>query len=140
MLGGLVLQVVTMSVFMSLVGHYFWLVWQCSKTGAHKLKKKYATVRQTSYFKCVLFSICAAIVLIYVRSVYRVAEMSQGWGSKIMNNETLFLILDSAMCILAVILLTLFYVGWSFKQKKMIDAEVHSVDIENYIAISKSSQ
>ncbi|GME76512.1 unnamed protein product [Ambrosiozyma monospora] len=44
--------------------------------------------------------------------------MADGWGSEIMHNETLFLLLDGAMCVLAIFLLTVFYPGFALKRKK----------------------
>ncbi|GME80439.1 unnamed protein product [Ambrosiozyma monospora] len=122
MLAGLILQVVTMSGFIIMVGQYFYKV----HVNKDNLVQKFAGLRNTVFFKAVMWSMCSAIFLIYVRSAYRVAEMAKGWGSDIMHNEKLFLILDGAMCAIAVILLTVFYPGFSFKRKRDIDA-AHTV-------------
>ncbi|GMG24138.1 unnamed protein product [Ambrosiozyma monospora] len=127
MLGGLILQVVTMSAFIIMVGQYFYKV----HVNRDKLDQRYAELRNTSFFKAVMWSMCAAIFLIYIRSVYRVAEMAKGWGSDIMHNEKLFLVLDGAMCAIAIILLTVFYPGFSFKRKRDFDAAHHVVEGDN---------
>ncbi|GME79607.1 unnamed protein product [Ambrosiozyma monospora] len=114
LLGGLILQVITMFIFMIMVGLYFYKVY----ANRFNLDQRYAGIRNTSFFHAVMWSILVAILLIFVRSIYRVAEMADGWGSEIMHNETLFLILDGAMCVIAIILLTVFYPGFSFKRKK----------------------
>ncbi|GME74940.1 unnamed protein product [Ambrosiozyma monospora] len=127
MLGGLILQVVTMSAFIVMVGHYFYKV----HVNRNQLNRRYAEMRNTGFFKAVMWSMCAAIFLIYIRSVYRVAEMAKGWGSEIMYNETLFLVLDGAMCAIAIILLTVFYPGLSFKKKRDFDASHPVVEAES---------
>ncbi|GME77143.1 unnamed protein product [Ambrosiozyma monospora] len=114
MLGGLILQVITMTVFMVMVAHYFYKV----HVNRNNLEPKFVGIRNTGFFKAVMWSMCAAILLIYIRSIYRVAEMADGWGSSIMYNETLFLVLDGAMCVIAIVLLTVFYPGFSFKRKR----------------------
>ncbi|GME81825.1 unnamed protein product [Ambrosiozyma monospora] len=114
MLGGLILQVVTMTVFMVMVGQYFHKV----NNNRDHLDPRYAGIRNSGFFQAVLSSLFSAVILIYIRSIYRVAEMADGWGSEIMHNEMLFLLLDGAMCVLAIFLLTVFYPGFAFKRKK----------------------
>ncbi|GME81675.1 unnamed protein product [Ambrosiozyma monospora] len=127
MLGGLILQVITMTVFMVMVGRYF------SKVHANRfnLDQKYVGIRISGFFQAVMWSILAAILLIYIRSIYRVAEMANGWGSDIMHNETLFLVLDGFLCVLAIVLLTVFYPGFAFKRKKEF---VHN---DNYVGFEE---
>lgn len=56
--------------------------------------------------------------------------MAMGWANELMQNETLFLILDGAMILLAVMLLTLFHPALLFpfmgkvgEEKEQIMAE-----------------
>lgn len=60
----------------------------------------------------------------------RIPEMAMGWANELMQNETLFLILDGAMILLAVMLLTLFHPALLFpfmgkvgEEKEQIMAE-----------------
>ena len=48
-----------------------------------------------------------ALLAIYVRSVYRVAELSEGFDGKIANYEIPYMILEGAMIIIASTLLTI---------------------------------
>ncbi|GME85478.1 unnamed protein product [Ambrosiozyma monospora] len=114
LLGGLILQVITMFIFMAMVGLYFYKVY----ANRDHLDQRYAGLRSTGFFHAVMWSICSAILLIFIRSIYRVAEMADGFGSAIMHNETLFLVLDGVMCVIAIVLLTVFYPGFAFKRKK----------------------
>ena len=47
-----------------------------------------------------------ATLAIYVRSVYRVAELSEGFDGKIANYEIPYMILEGVMIIIASVLLT----------------------------------
>ncbi|GMF05990.1 unnamed protein product [Ambrosiozyma monospora] len=114
LLGGLILQVITMFIFMAMVGLYFYKVY----VNRDHLDQRYVGIRNTSFFHAVMWSILVAILLIFIRSIYRVAEMADGFGSAIMHNETLFLVLDGVMCVIAIVLLTVFYPGFSFKRKR----------------------
>lgn len=62
------------------------------------------------------YAACCAIAfaLIFVRCVYRIPEMSGGWGSKLMRNQAEFMILDGAMISTASILLTIAHPGIFF--------------------------
>lgn len=54
---------------------------------------------------------CTATVLILVRSSYRVAELSGGFGGNLANEEVPFMILEGAMIVLATLCLTVFHPG-----------------------------
>jgi len=62
------------------------------------------------------YAACCAIAfgLIFVRCVYRIPEMSGGWGSTLMRNEAEFMVLDGAMISIASILLTIAHPGIFF--------------------------
>jgi hypothetical protein len=49
--------------------------------------------------------------LILVRSCFRVAELNNGFGGKLANEEIPFMVLEGAMIILATSCLTLFHPG-----------------------------
>ena len=50
--------------------------------------------------------------LIFVRSIYRVAELSEGWSGPIISNEMLFCVLDATMVFLAVLVLNFIHPMW----------------------------
>jgi hypothetical protein len=55
-----------------------------------------------------------ATILIIVRSVFRVAELEDGFISSIANNEGLFMALEGPMIIIAVGALTVSHPGYAF--------------------------
>lgn len=52
---------------------------------------------------------------IFVRSVFRVAELSEGFDGKLANNEVTFMILEGAMIAIAGICLTALHPGIAFQ-------------------------
>ncbi len=55
-----------------------------------------------------------ATIFIFVRSCFRVAELSGGFGSALANNQITFMILEGAMIVSACLCLTFFHPGRAF--------------------------
>lgn len=55
-----------------------------------------------------------ATIAIFIRSIYRVAELQGGFSSKIANSQATFMIFEGPFMILAVTLLTIFHPGRIF--------------------------
>jgi hypothetical protein len=62
-----------------------------------------------------LLGIGIATVLIFIRCVYRVAELAGGFDSAIANSEPAFMIFEGPMIIIAVALITWFHPGRVFR-------------------------
>jgi hypothetical protein len=60
--------------------------------------------------------VTGAFATILVRCIYRVVEMSGGWGNHIMQDEISFTILDSTLVLIATTLLTVVHPGLMFPQ------------------------
>ncbi|OAA80144.1 RTA-like protein [Akanthomyces lecanii RCEF 1005] len=69
-------------------------------------------------FRVFLTAICAAYLCIFVRCIYRIAEMAGGWGNHIMQDEPSFLVLDSSLVLVGSALLTIFHPGIFFPQMR----------------------
>ena len=52
--------------------------------------------------------------MIYIRSIYRIAELQGGFSGKIANNQASFMIFEGPMIIIAVTALTIFHPGRVF--------------------------
>lgn len=84
-----------------------------------------------------------ATALLFIRTVFRAVELSEGFSGKLANNEVQFMVLDGVMVILASFCLTVFHPGWGFqgrwqeanfnfgKKKPVVDTENSSTDPEN---------
>jgi hypothetical protein len=55
-----------------------------------------------------------ATLCIFIRSIFRVAELSGGFKGSLANNEVSFMILDGTMVIIACITLTVMHPGFAF--------------------------
>lgn len=91
MIAGLVSQVVTLSGFVYLCVEFFV---RCKKNTG-QLKPGAAKLAKTGRFQLFLAALSVSFFCIYVRCVYRIAELSGGWGNKIMRNEAEFIVLES---------------------------------------------
>ncbi|KAF7713847.1 Uncharacterized protein PECH_000840 [Penicillium ucsense] len=110
MVAGLVVQVISLVVFISLCFEYFLRV----RKNQNRLNPNYATLRHSSRFKLFLYALAAATILLFIRAVYRVAELSGGFRGRLAQDEVLFMVLDGAMVLLACIILTVFHPGLAF--------------------------
>jgi len=102
MLAGIVFQLIIMLAFFTV---YFLFL--------SKLRKglSRAGIKSDRKPMILLYGIFAVMFFIFIRSVYRVAELSHGWNSSIIHNQGLFNALDGAMMIVAVYLLNIFHPG-----------------------------
>jgi hypothetical protein len=55
------------------------------------------------------------LVGVYIRCIYRIAELAGGWKNKIMQDEISFYVLDVAMVCVAVLALAVAYPGVWYK-------------------------
>ncbi|CAG8365928.1 unnamed protein product [Penicillium salamii] len=71
-----------------------------------------------------------SIVCIYIRSIYRTIELSQGWSGYLITHESYFIALDGAMMILSVAIFNLLHPGWLLPREKApsMKREGHSAD------------
>ncbi|PMD34255.1 RTA1-domain-containing protein [Hyaloscypha variabilis F] len=61
--------------------------------------------RRTVFLYCAI--VAFAYLTVLARCIYRLPEMAGGWGNRLMQNETEFLILDGAMIAIATLCLTI---------------------------------
>lgn len=91
MMAGISFQVVTLFVFAVLVAVYCYRL----KKSPIPLSASAETVKRSLSFKLFAGGFLFAFLTIFIRCVYRIAEMAGGWGNPIMQNERDFIILDS---------------------------------------------
>lgn len=131
MIAGLFLQAVSLFAFLIVFCDF---AWSCRKGGFVEDAEK-QRLRRSMLFKFFLGTLLLATVAILIRSIFRVAELWEGFSGDLWNNETDFLVLDGAMMALAVTCLTAFHPGvafggqwhaadWTFKtaKKAVLDA------------------
>ncbi|KAK9473434.1 RTA1 like protein-domain-containing protein [Dipodascopsis tothii] len=69
------------------------------------------TRRATYWF---LYTTAVAVLFIFIRSVYRVIELAEGWQGNLMIHEVYFLVLDALMMVIAALILLVLYPGTIF--------------------------
>jgi hypothetical protein len=62
----------------------------------------------------VFLALWIATILIFIRSVYRIVELQGGFNGSIANNETVFMIFEGPMIILATLAVTVIHPGFAF--------------------------
>ncbi|KAF1984894.1 RTA1-domain-containing protein [Aulographum hederae CBS 113979] len=112
MIAGLVFQVVSLVVFFLLWGDF---VWRSRRANANMLSSHFEGLRATRMFKLFQIALALAALFIFIRSVFRVAELQEGFDGHLANDEVTFMILEGPMIILATILLTVFHPGTCFQ-------------------------
>ncbi|KAJ6781978.1 hypothetical protein PWT90_01264 [Aphanocladium album] len=75
-------------------------------------------VWRTRNFRIFLAAMCSAYMAIFIRCIYRIAEMAGGWGNHIMQDQPSFLVLDSSLVLVGSALLTIFHPGIFFPQMR----------------------
>jgi hypothetical protein len=110
MIAGIVLQVITLVLFAALVIEY-----------AAKTRKEWYQVNEdakilarTTRFKLFSAAVGIAFVAIFLRCVYRIAELAPGWANSIMRDEPSYIAFEGFMILVAVLALTVFHPGLFF--------------------------
>jgi hypothetical protein len=111
MVAGVVFQVVSLLIFAGL-----WLEFalRLRRFSVNAKDHRFAELRDTKNFTWFQYALSVAIVLIFVRSVYRVAELQQGFNGPIANNQVSFMILEGPMIFSAVLVMTVMHPGIAF--------------------------
>jgi len=111
MLGGIIFQMIAVTFYMILAVEFivryvndkpFQRANNQPPTGNYFLDKN---------MKTMLSGLAISSVLIYIRSMYRVVELADGWSGTIITTEWYFNVFDGAMIVLAIICLNVFHPG-----------------------------
>lgn len=91
MMAGISFQVVTLFVFAMMAGLYYFRL----SRSTTPLSLSAESVKRSTGFKLFLGGFMLAFLTIFIRCVYRIAEMAGGWANPIMQSEIDFIALDS---------------------------------------------
>jgi hypothetical protein len=118
MIAGLSFQVFTLAIFIALASDFairtFVRTRQMGKEEA--LDQSHAELRSSFKFKGFLVALSFATLCIFTRSVYRVAELSEGWNGHLIKTQKYFIGLEGAIVGAAVLSLNLFHPGLCFRE------------------------
>lgn len=112
MLAGVSWQVATLVLF-CLAGLDFAIRRYRALSNAPLSAKAEAT-KQDPKFGAFMAAYLIAFVTLLTRCVYRIVEMQSGWGSSVMRNQILFIILEGVMLSIATLCQTVFHPGFCF--------------------------
>ncbi|KAI9375105.1 RTA1 like protein-domain-containing protein [Aspergillus egyptiacus] len=114
MIAGLAWQVVALLIFVAMAAHFFLRV---RKAPASHRNPAFEDLCRKTYFKAFLYGLGLATLVIIVRSIFRCAELSEGFDGHLANDEVTFMVLEATMIAIAVICLTLFHPGAVWKSQ-----------------------
>ena len=90
LLTGIVWQVITLLVFAALVTNYFSRVYK----NRSQLSLSAMGTLKNGKFRAFLATVLVAFITLFIRFIYRIPELSGGWQSRVMQDETDFIVLD----------------------------------------------
>lgn len=121
MLAGLIFQVVTLVIFMLLAADFTF------RTVRHPrgLDQDPVLVRLRASWRFRLFlaALCLSTLTIFIRCVFRVAELSDGWSGPLMARQDLFIGFEGAMIIVAVGVLNIFHPNLCFPEMQRFNVK-----------------
>lgn len=118
MMAGLAFQVFTLLVFMICSVDFGLNVWRRHKRlgdAAFDQSEAVRAVRGSFLFKGCVGALAVATVCIFWRSVFRVAELSEGWSGPLMARQDLFIGFEGVMIVVACFVLNVFHPSVCFK-------------------------
>lgn len=118
MIAGLAFQVATLFVFIVLATDFGLRTLKRVRTLGKEeaLDQTHAQLRNSWPFKGFLIALAFATLCIFTRSVYRVAELSEGWNGHLIKTQRYFIGLEGAVVGAAVLSLNAFHPGLCFRE------------------------
>lgn len=127
-IAGVVLQVLVLAFFGIMGTDYLVRVTKWLKTPEAQGTQGQRTW-QDGKFRRFLYAVIGAYLAVFIRCIYRIAEMAGGWGNRIMQDEPSFLVLDSSLVLVTAFLLTFFHPGLLFPQMGTGYRKQHGVTV-----------
>ncbi len=114
MLAGICFQVVVLIVFFAACAD---LAVRIRRASEVDYNPDFVEVRRGSFFKGFLAALGFASLAIFIRSVFRIAELREGFDGPLAQDENSFMVLEGAMISVAVLLLTIWHPGIAFQRQ-----------------------
>ncbi|ESZ94164.1 putative Sphingoid long-chain base transporter RSB1 [Sclerotinia borealis F-4128] len=119
MVAGLAFQVLTLFIFMVLCVDFALRTrsrYRSLGSAAFDQNPAFITLRSSRAFKGFIAALALATICIFWRSVYRVAELAEGWTGHLIRQQNLFIGFEGVMVIVACFALNLFNPAITFKE------------------------
>lgn len=111
MLAGLSFQVFSLAIFAAACADFALRV----RRSPEQMNTNTTQLYHSTHWKLFLCGLGVAAITIFVRSIFRVAELSGGFDGSLANNQITFMILEGAMIVSACIALTVGHPGPAFR-------------------------
>ncbi|KAF3389260.1 Sphingoid long-chain base transporter RSB1 [Penicillium rolfsii] len=123
MIAGLASQVASLTLYLAVCVDFGWRIYRSQSRGIYRyrstlqgrerkerltLSSQFARLRASKMWAAFLICQGLATICIYIRSIFRVAELSGGFNGYLANNEITFMVLEGAMISIAAIALSTF--------------------------------
>ncbi|EUC31815.1 hypothetical protein COCCADRAFT_38165 [Bipolaris zeicola 26-R-13] len=119
MIAGLAFQVATMFVFILIATDFAWRTFRNRKQLPQTTQREGEGRPQISTpFKAFVIALALSTLCIFIRCVFRVAELSQGWRGKLATTQKYFVGLEGAVIVASVLLLNLCHPEYCFNATK----------------------
>ncbi len=113
MIAGVSWQVFSLGLFAVASLEFAWRIRKAREEDLNQ-KVEFVELRRTTRFRVFLLVLAGATLAIFIRCVFRCAELSEGFDGKLANDEVTLMVLEGAMIVIAVILLTVLHPGPAF--------------------------
>ncbi|KAK3324575.1 RTA1 like protein-domain-containing protein [Cercophora scortea] len=115
-IAGITLQVVVLLVFGATAVDYYRRVRAWVKADDGGGRGEAGVIWRDARFRLFVGAVAGAYSGVLIRCIYRIAEMSGGWGNKIMQDQPSFIVLEGFMILIPCLLLAAFPPGYLFPQ------------------------
>lgn len=121
MVAGLAYQVFTIALFQLFWYLFFFRVYRSyKKYGDAEFNPDFAHIRERKLLIPFIVVVSFAVVLIFVRSIYRLIELAEGWSSLLATDEIYFMILEALMVSLATCVISFISPGLAYGKNSHI--------------------
>lgn len=123
MVAGLAIQVASMTLFIGFFIDFFISVFKARKAAVLALgpeqadtvfDPRYSHIRKSRLLKPFVAALSVFTLFIYIRCIYRTAELAEGWSGYLILHERYFLVLEALIVFLGVLSVTVFHPGFLF--------------------------
>ncbi|RCK66785.1 Sphingoid long-chain base transporter RSB1 [Candida viswanathii] len=108
-------------------GNFLKMLFNVPSAKAYKLNvldenydARYYKIRQSRLFGWFPLAITVAVVVVYIRCIYRVVELAQGWNGYLMVHEIFLLVLDASMMSICGLVFIPFHPYWVFGKENVL--------------------
>ncbi|CAL5873051.1 uncharacterized protein PFLUO_LOCUS7320 [Penicillium psychrofluorescens] len=105
MLAGIVFQTASITIFVI-----------CAVDFVRRTSRRHLDLHRKS-LNPMLYAMFFSLTCVYIRSIYRVVELAQGWSGFLITHQVYFVVLDGMMMVLAVGVFNFVHPGWLLSPK-----------------------